>query len=83
MKEVKYDKYLAYKDSGEEWLGKVPEHWESLRLGSYFIERKTKVSDKDYPPLSVTKQGILPQLENAAKSNDGDNRKLVKEGTLL
>jgi len=48
------------------------------RLASYFHERRTKVSDRDYAPLSVTKNGILPQMENVAKTNDGDNRKLVK-----
>lgn len=53
------------------------------RLGSFFFERKEKVSDKDYAPLSVTKQGIFPQLENVAKTNDGDNRKLVKEGDFV
>lgn len=47
------------------------------------FERKEKVSDKDYAPLSVTKQGIFPQLENVAKTNDGDNRKLVKEGDFV
>lgn len=26
--------YAAYKDSGVEWLGQVPEHWEIRRLGS-------------------------------------------------
>ena len=80
---LKYKTYPAYKDSGVKWIGVVPEHWEAKRLGTHFTERKTKVSDKVYPPLSVTKQGILPQLENAAKSNDGDNRKLVKEGDFV
>lgn len=80
---ITYDKYPAYKDSGVEWMGEIPEHWELTRLGSYFEERKTKVSDKDYPPLSVTKQGILPQLDSAAKTNDGDNRKLVKKGDFV
>lgn len=47
------------------------------------MQRKTKVSDKEYPPLSVTKKGILPQLDTAAKSNDGDNRKLVKAGDFV
>jgi type I restriction enzyme, S subunit len=82
MVEIK-NSYEVYKDSGVEWLGQIPEHWELTRLGSYFIERRTKVSDKDYAPLSVTKNGILPQLENAAKSNDGDNRKLVKKGDFV
>ena len=48
-----------------------------------FTERKTKVSDKVYPPLSVTKQGIMPQLEHAAKSDDSDNRKLVCAGDFV
>lgn len=72
------EKYSSYKDSGVQWLGQIPSHWSINRLASYFTERKTKVSDKDFAPLSVTKMGILPQLENVAKTDDGDNRKLVK-----
>ena len=75
--------YPQYKDSGVPWLGCIPEHWEVLRLGSQFKERKQKVSDKEYAPLSVTKQGILPQLDSAAKSNDGDNRKKVCSGDFV
>ncbi|QXP65789.1 restriction endonuclease subunit S [Polaribacter sp. AHE13PA] len=78
--ENKVQRYERYKDSGVEWLGEIPEHWDLTRLGTRFKERKTKVSDKDFPPLSVTKNGTVPQLANAAKSNDGDNRKLVKKG---
>ena len=77
---TKVQRYERYIDSGVEWLGEVPKHWDLTRLGTRFKERKTKVSDKDFPPLSVTKNGTVPQLANAAKSNDGDNRKLVKKG---
>jgi len=77
------EKYQQYKDSGVSWLGSIPAHWEVRRLGSYFEERKTKVSDKDFEPLSVTKLGVFPQWENVAKSNDGDNRKLVKKGDFV
>lgn len=80
---VNFQKYPSYKDSGQDWLGVIPAHWSLTRLGSYFEERKTKVSDKDFAPLSVTKQGILPQLDSAAKTNDGDNRKLVKKGDFV
>lgn len=79
----KMHKYEAYKDSGVDWIGEVPRHWPISRLGSYFFERREKVSDKDYKALSVTKNGILPQLENAAKTKDGDNRKLVKKGDFV
>jgi type I restriction enzyme S subunit len=75
--------YEAYKDSGVEWLGEIPAHWHLTRLGTRFEERRRKVSDKDFPPLSVTKNGILPQLDTAAKTNDGDNRKLVKKGDFV
>lgn len=77
------ERYSEYKDSGEQWLGEIPSHWEVKRLGNYFSERKMKVSDKDFQPLSVTKNGVLPQLENVAKSNDSDNRKLVCKGDFV
>ena len=76
-------RYSEYKDSGVKWLGEIPSHWEVKRLASFFTERRVKVSDKDYEPLSVTKQGVFPQLDNVAKTNDGDNRKLVKEGDFV
>ena len=80
---AEFPKYEAYRDSGAGWLGQVPQDWDLSRLGSYFAERRSKVSDIDYPPLSVTKNGILPQLDNAAKTKDGDNRKLVKAGDFV
>ena len=76
-------RYDTYKDSGVKWLGEIPEHWEVKRLASYFTERRVKVSDKDFEPLSVTKLGVFPQWENVAKTNDGDNRKLVKKGDFV
>ena len=79
----KLEKYPKYKESGVEWLGEIPEHWELTRLGTKFFERKEKVSDKVFAPLSVTKQGVVPQLDSAAKTNDGDNRKLVKTGDFV
>ena len=77
------ERYSEYKDSGVKWLGEIPSHWEVKRLASFFIERRVKVSDKDYEPLSVTKRGVFPQWENVAKTNDGDNRKLVKKGDFV
>lgn len=76
-------RYTECNASQAEWLGYLPSHWECKKIGSLFTERKAKVSDKDYAPLSVTKMGILPQLEHAAKTNDGDNRKLVCAGDFV
>lgn len=73
-------KETKMKNSGIEWIGEIPDDWEVSKIGQLYEERKTKVSDTVYPPLSVTMQGILPQLETAAKSDAHDDRKLVLKG---
>ena len=73
-------KMRKMKDSGIEWIGEIPEGWEIGQIGQLYSERRTKVSDKDYPPLSVTMKGILPQLSTAAKTDAHDDRKLVCKG---
>ena len=74
---------VKMKDSGIPWIGMIPEHWETTKINSVFKERREKVSDKIYPPLSVSKQGITPQLESAVKTDNGDNRKKVNEGDFV
>ncbi len=71
------NRYSSYKDSGVSWIGEIPSHWEVKKIGSLFVERREKVSDKEYPALSVSKQGITPQLDTAVKTDNGDNRKKV------
>lgn len=71
------------KDSGIKWIGEIPKDWELSKIGQVYRLRNTKVSDTEYPPLSVTKKGIVPQLETAAKTNAHDDRKLVKKGDFV
>ena len=80
---MSFPRYVDYKDTGVEWLGRVPAQWAVQRIGFYFKERREKVSDRDFPALSVTKTGIVPQLDTAAKSDDGDNRKRVAKGDFV
>ena len=75
--------YQKMKDSGSVWLGLIPYDWELKRIGQLFKQRNEKVSDKNYEPLSVTKKGVVPQLDDAAKTNDGDNRKKVLAGDFV
>lgn len=65
------------------WLREIPSHWDCKKIGSLFTERKVKVSDKEYPPLSVAKIGVVPQLDTAVKTDAGDNRKLVHIGDFV
>lgn len=65
------------RDSGVEWLGEIPVNWKLTSIGKIFHNRSEKVSDFDFKPLSVTKNGILPQLDNVAKSDNHSDRKKV------
>ena len=40
IKKHKTLKYPAYKDSGTEWLGKIPTHWEIKKIKRIFFEKK-------------------------------------------
>lgn len=68
------------RDSGTTWLGELPKDWGLSKINSIYEIRTQKVSDRDYIPLSVTMNGIVPQLNSAAKTNAHDDRKLVKRG---
>lgn len=65
------------KDSGVEWIGNIASNFQVYKIGSLFACRNEKVSDTEYPPLSVSKGGIVPQIGTVAKSDAIDNRKKV------
>ena len=62
------------------WFSRIPSSWNARKMRGLFAERTEKVSDKDYPALSVGKMGVVPQLESAVKTDNGDNRKLIIKG---
>ena len=81
--------YPAMKDSGVEWLGEVPEHWEVLPTAALFDE----IKERDCPDeqmLSVTiKRGVIKQarlLEDTSKKDssnlDRSNYKLLQPGDI-
>lgn len=77
------DPDVEMRDSGVQWIGEIPTQWTLIRIGSLYGLRTQKVSDIDYPPLSVTKMGVLPQLDTVAKTNAHDDRKLVVKGDFV
>ena len=52
--------YPEYKDSGESWLGDVPEHWQPLRFKYAFSEKK-KTSNPSLPPGSISFGSVVPK----------------------
>jgi len=81
------DKNANLKDSGVQWIGEVPEHWEVCKIKQIFKER----SEKGYPELPVLsatqKYGVIPQshYENSVVLvNKGlENLKLVRKGDFV
>lgn len=63
--------------NSEKWIKSLPNEWSITKIGNHFKCRNEKVNDTDYPPLSVAKQGVVPQIETVAKTDANDNRKLV------
>lgn len=63
-----FPKYERYKDSGVEWLGDVPEQWESERVFSAFNER-VETGHPDLPNLNITiGRGVqVEEFEGARK----------------
>lgn len=73
--------YTDYIETQEAvWFTSLPCTWQATKMRKVFSERNTKVSDKDYPALSVGKMGVVPQLDTAIKTDNGDNRKLICQG---
>lgn len=66
-----------------EWLGVLPDGWGLTDIGRIYEERKEKVLEDDYQPLSVTMNGIVPQLSSAVKAAEGSDRKLVRSGDFV
>ena len=65
------------------WLTSLPNNWKKVKIGSRFKCRNVKVNDTDFPPLSVAKQGVVPQIETVAKTDANDNRKLVLQNDFV
>lgn len=86
---VSFPRYEKYKDSGVEWLGKIPEHWGMLPIRAIFEDRREKnTGEKTDFILSVMKdRGIIPYDEKGSvgnnKSENIENYKLVYPGDLV
>lgn len=67
----KYTVYDKYKETGIEWMGKVPEHWGVKSLKSILAERKEKndpIKTKNILSLTMDK-GVIPYSERDGGGN--------------
>lgn len=70
---VGFPKYESYKDSGVEWLGEIPSHWQKWKISHLFalgrgrvIDKGQLVEDGKYPVYSsqTKEHGIFGYLDN-------------------
>ena len=71
---MSFPRYLAYKPSGVEWLGEVPEHWEVKRIASLYSESVEQGND-ELPVLSVS---IHHGVSDSELSEEEMDRKVVR-----
>ncbi|HIF6199214.1 TPA: restriction endonuclease subunit S [Vibrio parahaemolyticus] len=76
------------KDSGVEWLGEVPEHWDALPAKRFFrLVAEPAPQNNDYELLSVyTDIGVRPRKELEQKGNKAsttDGYWMVQEGDII
>ena len=88
MKNIKLEKYPAYKDSGENWLGQIPVHWELKKVKNVFrlvVEPAPK--NNNFELLSVyTDIGVKPRRELEERGNKASNTDgywFVKKGDIV
>jgi len=71
---MSFPRYPAYKPSGVEWLGEVPEHWEIKRIASLYSE-SVEQGNEELPVLSVS---IHHGVSDSELSEEEMDRKVVR-----
>ncbi len=83
----KYEKYPEYKDSGVEWVGKIPSEWSTAPLRSVASENFLNNSDGSCQNLLSLSYGKI--VEKDINSNEGllpesfNTYQIVKKGNIV
>jgi type I restriction enzyme S subunit len=78
---MKYQKYSVYKESGVEWLGDVPEHWEVWKLSHAFEQIGSGTTPKS-DATEYYESGTIAWV-NTGDLNDGELFDCEKKVTEL
>ena len=80
------DPNAPMKDSGVEWIGKIPEDWEVVKTGRLFKENNRSPIGNDIPLSLSQMDGLVAtddMKESALKTSSYDNWKRVEIGDLV
>lgn len=77
--------YTEMKESGIEWLGKIPNNWCTIRVKYAFRIKKVIAGELGHTVLSVTQRGIKPKdmSEKGQFSLDYSKYQLVDSGDFI
>lgn len=80
-------RYETYKDSGVQWIGEIPSHWNAIRIKYIFKEVDEKNTNLEYALLSFSRtKGIIPFNELNEKepsAADLSKYKIIRPNQLL
>lgn len=83
------DPDVEMRDSGDEWIGKIPKHWKTIRIGRLFHLR----NEKNHLPMDqvqllslYTDIGVFPHGEHEERGNKAvtvDGYSIVKKNDIV
>ncbi|MEQ1452786.1 restriction endonuclease subunit S [Acinetobacter seifertii] len=86
---AKYQKYIEYKDSGVEWLGEIPKHWQSVPsrgVVEHIVEKNSDNALSNYLSL-MANIGVIRYEDKGdignKKPEDLSKCKIVRKGQLV
>lgn len=82
---MKFEIYPKYKDSGIEWIDKIPEGWRMTKLLSHIFISKGAISNKEIKKQKIIFHYSIPNLDEfddgAEEETDTiDSNKLLLDG---
>lgn len=80
------DPNVPMKDSGVEWIGEIPKHWDVVKTGRLFKENNRKPFGNDRPLSLSQVDGLIAtdeMKESSLKTSTYDNWKRVELGDLI
>lgn len=77
------ERYSEYKDSGEQWLGEIPSHWEMRKAKYLWEETDARSESGSEQLLSVSQYDGVKPSEEESRSESLDGYKIVKKDELV
>ncbi|SDW80721.1 restriction endonuclease subunit S [Aequorivita viscosa] len=78
-------RYHTYKDSGIEWLGEIPKHWEVSRIKDIFDQissNGSELEENTYVPLENI-ESFTGKLLKKVSNDNNESTNLFKSGDIL